>query len=223
MVGVHTQAEQSDAVLSVMCHAGESADAIKRHAGLQQQRLECGRQPEVSPNSAVKGVRAPVVHCKKNVNHPVFSQTAEALLESCAQGKTICSKEATTRGVSQRLTDNGTLEHLNSAPLALEQAAAVNRVVGAISEPVHGGKDLHSVRNDIQGGFWKFVLNLLFLLQIKGCHCLIITYNHISSQWRSMFKASSLQPPPKTSATALFGPSTSSDGGIRTPDSSRTH
>lgn len=148
LVGVHTQAKQSDAVSPVV----ESVDAIKRHGGLQQLH-HSGRQPEVSPNSAVKGVRAPMVHCKKNANHPVSSQTAEAPLESRPQGKTSCFKEATTRGGSQRLKGNVAVEHSNSAPLRREQAA----VKGTISEPGHGGADLHSLRNGIQGGFWKLV------------------------------------------------------------------
>lgn len=139
LVGVHTQVEQSDA-LSVKCHTGESADAIKRHGGLQ------------SPNSEVKGVCAPVEHRKPNGNHPVFSQTADALLQSFPEGKTSCSKEGATRGVSQRLKDNGAFEHLNSAPLKGEQAAAVRTVEGTSSEPVHGGADLHTLRNGIQGG-----------------------------------------------------------------------
>lgn len=144
LVGVHTQAEQRKVALPVVCNTGQSADAIKQHGSLQQQRRECGNQTDV-------------VHCKKNVIHQVFSQTAEALLESCPQGKTACSKEATTLGVSQRLKDNGTLKHLKAAHLKREQAAAMSTVEGTISEAVHGVADSHSLRNGIRGGFWKIV------------------------------------------------------------------
>lgn len=127
LVGVHTQAEQIDSASPVVCHSGKPADPIKRHDGLQQ-LLECDRKHELSPDSAVNNVGAFV----------------EAREESCPQGET-CSKEASTRGVSQQLKDNGTFEHLNSAPLQREQAA------------VPGIADLHSLKNDIQGEFWKLV------------------------------------------------------------------
>lgn len=156
LVGVHTQADQSNAVSSVVCPAGESEDALKRYGGLQQ-LCERGRRPEASLNSAVKGVCAPVSRHREFGNRPVFSQTAEPLLESGPQGKTSRSKEPTTQGVSQRLKDSGAFGHLSSTPLKREQVAVVSTVEATMSETVHGDADLHSLRNGIQGGFWKMV------------------------------------------------------------------
>lgn len=151
LVGMQTRAEQST-VSRVVCHSGKSADTIKRHGGLQQLH-RCGRKPEVSPISALNCGRATVVRCGKKVSLPVFSQTAEAGLEPCPQGETSCSKDATIHGASQQLKDDGTFEHLNSAPLKWEQAAAVSAVEGTIS----GCTDLHSMENGIKGEFWKLV------------------------------------------------------------------
>lgn len=155
LVGVHTRAKQSDCVSPVGCQSGNLAGPIKWRGGLQQLR-ECGRKPEVSATSAVNSVRATVVHYDKNANHPAFSQSAEARLESCPQGETSCSKEATAHRISQQLKEDGTFEH-NSGPVKREQAAAVSTVEGTISAPVYGGGDLHSLKNGIQGEFWKLV------------------------------------------------------------------
>lgn len=150
---MRTHADQSSAVLSVMRYAGESEDA-----GSQQQLQERGRQSEVSLYSAEKDVRAPVSRHREIANRPVFSQTAEPTLESGPQGKTSRFKEPTTQGVSQRLKDSGAFAHLSSTPLMREQAAAVSTVEATMSETVHGDADLHSLRNGIEGGFWKLVL-----------------------------------------------------------------
>lgn len=155
--GVHTRADQSNAVSSVMRHAGESEDALKSHGG-QQQLQEHGRQSQVSLYSAVKDARAPVSRHREIANHRVFSHTAEPTLESGPQGKTPRLKEPTTQGDSQRLKDSGAFGHLRSTPLMREQAAAVSTVEPTMSETVHGDADLHSLRSGIEGWFRKLVL-----------------------------------------------------------------
>lgn len=158
LVDVHTQADQSNAVSSVVCPAGESEDTLKRR----------GRRSEMSLNSAVKDVCAPVSRHREIGNRPVFSQTAEPLLESGPQGKTSRSKEPTTQGVSQRLKDSGAFGHLSSTPLKREQAAVVSTVKATMSETVHGDADLHSLRNGIQGGFWKWVLICFSCFELRA-------------------------------------------------------
>lgn len=145
LFAAHTQADQSNVMSSIVCHAGESEDALKRHVGLQQ-LCERGRQPEVSLNSAVKDVCEAVASQEETANGSVFSQTAEPLLGSRPQAESPRSKQPTK-------SKSG---HLSSAPLKRELAADVSRVVGPLSETVHGDADLHSLRNAIQGRFLGF-------------------------------------------------------------------